>query len=83
MEQIYASLSVSMSEFKKNPSRIKQEAGIQPVAVLNHNKPAFYLLDPEVYEAMLDRLEDISLSHLVHERLAMKEQAIEVDIDTI
>jgi antitoxin StbD len=83
MEQIYASLSVSMSEFKKNPSRIKQEAGIQPIAVLNHNKPAFYLLDPEVYEAMLDRLEDISLSRLVHERLAMKEQAIEVDIDTI
>jgi antitoxin StbD len=72
-----------MSEFKKNPSRIKQEAGIQPIAVLNHNKPAFYLLDPEVYEAMLDRLEDISLSRLVHERLAMKEQAIEVDIDTI
>jgi antitoxin StbD len=72
-----------MSEFKKNPSRVKQEAGIQPIAVLNHNKPAFYLLDPEVYEAMLDRLEDISLSRLVHERLAMKEQAIEVDIDTI
>jgi len=72
-----------MSEFKKNPSRIKQEAGIQPIAVLNHNKPAFYLLDPEVYEAMLDRLEDISLYRLVHERLAMKEQAIEVDIDTI
>ena len=83
MEQIYASLSVSMSEFKKNPSRVKQEAGIQPIAVLNHNKPAFYLLDPEVYEAILDRLEDISLSCLVHERLAMKEQAIEVDIDTI
>ena len=83
MEQIYASLSVSMSEFKKNPSRVKQEAGIQPIAVLNHNKPAFYLLDPEVYEAILDRLEDISLSRLVHERLAMKEQAIEVDIDTI
>jgi antitoxin StbD len=83
MEQMHASLSVSMSEFKKNPSRIKQDAGMQPVAVLNHNRPAFYLLDPEVYESMLDRLEDISLSSLIHERLAMKAQAIEVDIDTI
>ncbi len=83
MEQIHASLSVSMSEFKKNPSRIKQDAGLQPVAVLNHNRPAFYLLDPEVYESILDRLEDISLSSLIHERLAMKAQAIEVDIETI
>ena len=83
MEQIHASLSVSMSEFKKNPSRIKQDAGLQPVAVLNHTRPAFYLLDPEVYESILDRLEDISLSSLIHERLAMKAQAIEVDIETI
>lgn len=83
MEQLYASLSVSMSEFKKNPTRIKQDAGLQPVAVLNHNRPAFYLLDPDLYEAMLDKLEDISMAELIKERLAMKSQAIEADIDTI
>lgn len=83
MEQLHANISVSMSEFKKNPTRVKHDAGLQPVAVLNHNKPAFYLLAPEVYEMLLDQLEDISISGLIQERLAMKAQAIEVDINEI
>ncbi len=32
------------------------QAGSEPVAVLNHNRPAAYLLPPHVYEAMLKRL---------------------------
>lgn len=83
MESISADLSVSMSEFKRNPAQVKREAGMRPIAVLNHNKPAFYLLDPDLYEAMLEKLDDISLSELVHERLKLKEQAIEVDIEKI
>ena len=33
-----------------------EQAGSEPVAVLNHNRPAAYLLSPEVYGAMLERL---------------------------
>ena len=33
-----------------------EQAGAEPVAVLNHNRPAAYLLSPEVYESMLLRL---------------------------
>lgn len=32
------------------------QAGSEPVAVLNHNRPAAYLLSPQVYAAMLERL---------------------------
>ena len=35
MEAIYADLSVSMSEFKKNPAQVLRTAGEKPVAVLN------------------------------------------------
>lgn len=83
MERVSADLSVSMSEFKRNPTQVKREAGMRPIAVLNHNKPAFYLLDPDLYEAMLEKLDDISLAELVNERLKLKEQAIEVDIEKI
>jgi antitoxin StbD len=83
MKRMLTSLSVSMSELKKNPTRVKQDAGLQPIVVLNHNKPVFYLLDPDLYEAMLDRLEDISISDLIKERLVMTSQAIDVDIDAI
>jgi PHD/YefM family antitoxin component YafN of YafNO toxin-antitoxin module len=34
----------------------QEQAGAEPVAVLNHNRPAAYLLSPKVYEAMLERL---------------------------
>lgn len=56
MEQVLASRSVSITELKRSPSAVLAQAGSEPVAVLNHNRPAAYLLSPEVYESMLQRL---------------------------
>ena len=56
MEQVLASRSVSITELKRSPSAVLEQAGSEPVAVLNHNRPAAYLLSPHVYEAMLKRL---------------------------
>jgi len=56
MEQVLASRSVSITELKRSPSAVLEQAGSEPVAVLNHNRPAAYLLSPQVYEAMLQRL---------------------------
>ncbi|MBI3524613.1 MAG: type II toxin-antitoxin system Phd/YefM family antitoxin [Betaproteobacteria bacterium] len=56
MEQVLASRSVSITELKRSPSAVLAQAGSEIVAVLNHNRPAAYLLPPHVYEAMLTRL---------------------------
>ena len=56
MEQVLASRSVSITELKRSPSAVLEQAGSEPVAVLNHNRPAAYLLSPKVYEVMLERL---------------------------
>ncbi|MSQ71712.1 MAG: type II toxin-antitoxin system prevent-host-death family antitoxin [Betaproteobacteria bacterium] len=56
MEQVLASRSVSITELKRSPSAVLEQAGSEPVAVLNHNRPAAYLLSPHVYAAMLKRL---------------------------
>lgn len=56
MEQVLATRSVSITELKRSPSAVLEQAGAEPVAVLNHNRPAAYLLSPEVYESMLRRL---------------------------
>jgi len=56
VEQVLASRSVSITELKRSPSAVLEQAGSEPVAVLNHNRPAAYLLPPHVYEAMLERL---------------------------
>ncbi len=56
MEQLLATRSVSITELKRSPSAVLEQAGAEPVAVLNHNRPAAYLLSPAVYESMLERL---------------------------
>ena len=56
MEQVLASRSVGITELKRSPSAVLEQAGSEPVAVLNHNRPAAYLLPPHVYEAMLIQL---------------------------
>jgi len=53
---------------RRNPSGILEDAGDSPVTVLNHNKPAAYLLSARAYEALLDKLEDFELTKIVKER---------------
>ena len=83
METVLADVTVSMSEFKKNPASILREAASRPVAVLNHNKPAFYMIEPRMFEAMMEELADQALHRKVLSRLSEKAKAIEVDIDEI
>lgn len=83
METILSDLSVSMTEFKKNPNVALRESGGQAVAVLSHNKPAFYMVPPDRYEAMLEEIDDLQLVRVVKERLKQKDRAIEVTLDEL
>lgn len=83
MDVIYADYSVSMSEFKKNPAEVLRNAGEKPVAVLNHNRPAFYMVTPKMFEAMLEEIADKELISKVRTRLESLADAVEVDIDKI
>ncbi len=83
MESILADKTVSMSEFKKNPAAVLRDAQRRPVAVLNHNKAAFYMIEPALFQAMLDELADQELYQTVLARIAERAQAIEVDIDEV
>ncbi|MFZ3209332.1 MAG: type II toxin-antitoxin system Phd/YefM family antitoxin [Geobacteraceae bacterium] len=83
METIYAKLLISMSEFKKNPAQVLRTAGEKPVAVLNHNRTAFYMVSPVLFELLMEEIADRDLNDLVRSRLAQKDAAIEVDIDSI
>ena len=83
MESIYPDITVSVSEFKKNPAAVLRDAKRRPVAVLNHNKAAFYMVDPALFEAMLEELSDQALYRTVLSRMGERASAIEVDIDAI
>ena len=83
METIYSDVTISMSVFKKNPAAVLRDAKSRPVAVLNHNKAAFYMVEPALFEAMLDELADQDLHRTVFARMSERANAIEVDIDAI
>ena len=83
MESVLAQLSVSMSEFKKNPAEVLRAAKDKTVAVLTHNKPAFYMVSPKVFEAILDQLDDARLADLAGKRLKQKHRAVEVTLDEL
>jgi antitoxin StbD len=78
---ILADNVTSISELKKNPMAVVDQADGFPVAVLNRNQPAFYCVPAAAYEAMLDKLEDIELAQIVKERQGQEE--IEVNIDDL
>jgi len=83
MRQVLSSCSASISELKKNPTALLHEAEGAPIAILNHNVPAAYLIPAETYEWLMEKLEDSELALIVKERAGEKEDAIEVNIDEL
>jgi len=83
METILADVVVSMSEFKKNPAAVLRGAKNRPVAVLNHNRAAFYMVEPPLFEALMEELADKELQRKVLRRMADKSKAIEVDLASL
>ena len=78
---IYSEVTASVSELKKNPMATVRDGNGFPVAVLNRNKPAFYCVPADVYESMLERLDDQSLATIVRERRA--EQSVRVELSEL
>ena len=78
IEPILADAGISISELKKNPSAVIAAADGFPIAILNRNRPAAYLVPAMLWEEILDRLDDIELTRIVRERL--NEKSIPVDL---
>lgn len=79
--QILAEVSASISELKTNPMKVVASGNGMPIAVLNHNEPAFYCVPAAAYEAMMELLDDGELLRIVKER--MNEPAIKVSLDDL
>jgi antitoxin StbD len=83
MRAILSHFSASISELKKNPSRLIEEAKGETVAILNHNRPTAYLVPAETFERMSNLLEDIELGGIVERRKHLKARAVKVSLDEL
>lgn len=80
-QTIYARNTVSMTDLRRNPSEVIEVANLAPVAVLNHNKPAAYLISAAAYEEILEQLEDAALTRIVKAR--QRGRSVKVNIDDL
>ncbi len=65
MEHLLATRSVSITELKRSPSAIIEQAGDEAVAVLNHNRPAAYLIPAAMYMRQMALLETADLRETI------------------
>ena len=78
---VLAEMTASVSELKKNPMATVAAGEGAPVAILNRNEPAFYCIPARLYEAMMERLDDIELNTIADARA--NEPLIKVKLDDL
>jgi len=83
MRQILADYSASISELKKNPTALLNEADDATIAILNHNKPVAYLVPAQKYELLMEMIDDIELAKIVESRRADLSEVVKVNIDDL
>ncbi len=81
INQIFAHYTASISDLKKQPMALMNATNGEALAVLNHNEPVFYCIPKDLYEKMLDAIDDTYLAKLVHKRAS--EEAFEVKLDDL
>jgi antitoxin StbD len=83
MDAILSKFTMSITEFKKNPTAAIKGAKKEPVAVLNHSKAAFYAVEPKLFEALIEDFRDRELHRKALLRGAELDRAVEVSLDDL
>jgi len=58
MDALLAKTSIGISELREAPARVFEQAGDEALVVLNHNKPAGYIVSTVWMGRVLDALAD-------------------------
>ena len=78
---IHSSFVASVSDLKKNPMEVVNNGFGEAVAILNRNTPAFYCVPADMYERLMDLIEDKELLKLAEE--AQAEDTAKVSLDDL
>ena len=83
LTRIHADYTVSITDLKKNPQALIDNAHGEAIALLNRNKPTAYIIPATTYEQLMDLAEDIELGRIIEERKVEKADAVEVGLDEL
>jgi len=83
LTKIYANYTVSISQLKRNPQALIDNAHGDIIALLNRNRPTAYIVPAETFDWLMELAEDIELGNIIEERRSEKAEAVEVGIDEL
>ena len=83
LTKIHANYTVSISQLKRNPQALIDNAHGDVIALLNRNRPTAYIVPAETFDWLMELAEDIELGQIIEERKSEKTEAVEVDIDEL
>ncbi len=78
---IHSRFVASISDLKKNPMEVVNNGFGEAVAILNRNNPAFYCVPADMYERLMDLIEDKELLKLAEE--AQTEDTVKISLDDL
>jgi antitoxin StbD len=77
----YAAATVTITELRRNPGAVIEEAGNAAVAILQNKRATAYLVPADAFEALIDKLEDLELAEIARQRRGGK--TINVTLDEL
>jgi len=83
MQPILSNYTASITELKKSPTQILENAGEEVVAILNHNVASAYLVPSKTYEKLMAMLDDYMLAKEVTNRQSEAYTPIKVTLDEL
>ncbi len=83
LTKIHATYTVSISQLKRNPQALIDDAQGDIIALLNRNRPTAYIVPAETFESLMELAEDIELGKIIEERRSEKADAVEVDLNEL
>lgn len=83
MDTLLSFRSIGISDLREAPARAFEQAGDEAVVVLNHNRPAGYIVSQALMARILDQLADRSVADKARERLASLGKARKITLDEL
>jgi len=83
MDIILSTHSIGISDLRESPARVFEQAANDVVVVLNHNKPAGYILSNQLMTRILDQLADRVVADKARVRMKTLSSARKISLDEL
>ena len=83
MDTLFSLHSIGISDLREAPARAFEQAGDEAVVVLNHNRPAGYIVSSALMARIMDQLADQVITEKASIRMATLGKARKITLNEL